>query len=293
MARLRSTTLTLSMPPSYRAGDFLLGLEGLAILRAWGTDSDGVRARADETATICGSLDKEPYNTARSVPVYEATEGYSLWAANYDSMPNFLLPLEEQAVHPILDSRPIGRTLEAACGTGRHTRYLTQRGHTVVGIDATEEMLAVAREKSPTATFRVGRLEHLDLPVSSFELAVCSLALAHLPDVDSAIAELTRVLVPGGRLVLSDVHPLCTAIGFHALFRAEEGERGCIQNHYHPISSYLRAFNAAGLKIVQCVEVPFDGGAVAAMGGYSLIPEAVSMALLGLPLVLVWELEAL
>jgi len=279
------------MPPSYRTGDFLLGLEGLAILRAWGIDPGGVRARADEVATVSGSLDQEPYNTATPVPSYEATEGYRIWAHTYDSMPNFLLPLEERAVHPFLDSRPVGHALDAACGTGRHTRYLAERGHTVVGIDATEEMLAVAREKVPSATFRVGRLEHLDLPDSSFELAICSLALTHLPRVESAVAELARVLIPGGHLVLSDVHPVCSALGFHAFFRAGVGERGCIQNRYHPLSSYLTAFKAAGLEIVQCVEAPFDQDAIAAMGVYSLIPEAAMMALLGLPLVLVWELE--
>lgn len=281
------------MPASYRTGDFLLGMEGLAILRAWGTNPDGVRARADEIAAISGALDKQPYNTANTAPGYEPTEGYRIWAHTYDSMPNFIFPPEERAVHPLLDSRPIGRALDAACGTGRHARYLSERGHAVVGIDATEEMLAVAREKAPAASFRVGRLERLDLPDSSFDLAVCSLALAHLPDVESAIAEFARVLVPGGHLVLSDVHPLCTALGFHAFFRGRQGERGYVQNHYHPLSSYLTAFRAADLEIVQCVEVPFDEVAIAAMGVYSLMPEAVTMALFGLPLVLVWELKAL
>lgn len=279
------------MPSSFRTGDFLLGLEGLAILRGWGTDAHGVRARADEIATISNSLDQEPYNAATPVPDYEATEGYGIWAQTYDSMPNFLLPLEERAVRPLVDSRPIGRALDAACGTGRHARYLAERGHTVVGIDATEEMLAVAREKAPSVTFRAGRLEHLDLPDASFDLAVCSLALTHLPVLDSAIAELARVLAPGGRLVLSDVHPLCSALGFHAFFRAREGRRGCIQNRYHPLSSYLSAFKSADLEVVQCIEVPFDKDAITAMGVYSLMPEAVTMALLGLPIILVWELE--
>ena len=89
------------MPPSYRTGDFLLGMEGLAILRAWGTDTDGVRARADEIAAIRASVDKEPYNAAKTAPGYDPTEGYRIWAHTYDSMPNFIFPPEERAVCPL------------------------------------------------------------------------------------------------------------------------------------------------------------------------------------------------
>lgn len=54
--------------------------------------------------------------------------------------------------------------------------------------------------------------------------------------------------------------------------------------------SYLAAFKAANLDIVRCIEVPWDEHAVATQPTYNLIPQALDMALQGLPFLLVWEL---
>jgi SAM-dependent methyltransferase len=280
------------MSPCYRLGEYLLAMEGLAILRAWGTDPAVVRARVEEIASISAGLEDGPYSAAATVPEYQPIDGYRLWSSTYDSVANFLLEVEERVVHPLLGSLPPGRALDAACGTGRHARWLAERGHDVVGIDACEEMLAVARASVPAARFEIGRLDALDLPDTSVDLAVCALALTHLPSIDRAIAELARVLAPGGRIILSDVHPLSAALGLHAFFRTASGDRGCIRNRYHPLSTYLNAFKAANLEVVQCIEVPWDEQAIAVQPVYHLIPQALDSALQGLPLLLVWELAA-
>ncbi|HEX6507971.1 MAG TPA: class I SAM-dependent methyltransferase [Chloroflexota bacterium] len=267
-------------------------MQGLAILRAWGTDSTAVRARANEIVTISRELDDGLYSDAALVPEYEVGEGYRAWASAYDSTPNILFDAEEPVVHDLLSSVPRGRALDAACGTGRHAAWLAEQGYEVVGIDAVEEMLSIARDKVPSARFRKGRLETLDLPDASVDLAVCALALTHLPAIDQAIGEMARVLAPGGHLVLSDVHPLSAALGLHAFFRSSSGDRGCIQNQYHPISRYLDAFRAAHLEVEQCVEVPWNVQAIASMPTYDLMPQALRQALQGLPLLLIWELSA-
>ena len=58
----------------------------------------------------------------------------------------------------IVDSTPPGIALDAACGTGRHCRYLLERGHDVIGVDASPEMLAKARAAAPAAEFHEGDL---------------------------------------------------------------------------------------------------------------------------------------
>jgi ubiquinone/menaquinone biosynthesis C-methylase UbiE len=278
------------MSASYRLGDYLLAMEGLAILRAWGTSADIVSARSAEAVAIGRALDEEPYCSTNVVPEFDASTGYRAWAATYDSMPNVLIDLEERVVCPLLDTLPPGRALDAACGTGRHARWLAEHGHDVVGIDASPEMLSVARVKVPAARFERGGLDSLPAPDAAFDLAICALALTHLPALDGAIAELARVLMPGGRLILTDVHPVCTALGLHAFFKTEDGGRGCIQNRYHPLSAYLSAFQTAGLRIVRCIEAPWDEQAIATMGVSTFAPQALRDALCGLPFVLVWEL---
>ncbi|MGH9206343.1 MAG: class I SAM-dependent methyltransferase, partial [Acidimicrobiales bacterium] len=53
-----------------------------------------------------------------------------------------IIGLEEPAVWSVLELLAPGRALDAACGTGRHARFLVERGHDVVGVDYTPEMLA-------------------------------------------------------------------------------------------------------------------------------------------------------
>jgi 2-polyprenyl-3-methyl-5-hydroxy-6-metoxy-1,4-benzoquinol methylase len=136
--------------PSYRLADYLLAMEGLAILRLWGTDPNGVNARASEILEIVAALNQPPYSYAAAVLEYDVVEGYQAWAATYDSMPNILFDVEERVIHPLLEALPSGRALDAACGTGRYSSWLAEQGHEVIGIDASEEMLAIAREKVPS-----------------------------------------------------------------------------------------------------------------------------------------------
>ena len=61
-------------------------------------------------------------------------------------------------VRKILDGLPRGRALDAACGTARHAEYLVSLGYSVIGVDSTPQMLAVAKAKLPDAEFREGDL---------------------------------------------------------------------------------------------------------------------------------------
>ena len=90
---------------------------------------------------------------------------------------------------------------------------LCDLGHRVVGIDPSEAMLGRARAKGLPATFEVGAFDGLPVASDSVDLATCALALTHVPDLGPAIAEIARVVRPGGRVVLSDVHPIAVATG--------------------------------------------------------------------------------
>lgn len=219
--------------------------------------------------------------------------GYADWAASYDDEPdNDTVALEEPLVQGILDGLSPGRALDAGCGTGRHAAHLAALGHEVVGVDASEPMLAVARRKLPDADLRVGDLTALPLEDASVDGAVCALALSHLSALGSAVAELGRVLRPGGRLIVSNPHPLATAIlGWRCVVRdPATGVRTTVREHPHTHGDYLDAFAAAGLVARRCLE-PGLTPQQARARGKGLHPELHEAALTGLPAVIVWEAE--
>ncbi|MBV8931662.1 MAG: class I SAM-dependent methyltransferase, partial [Kutzneria sp.] len=219
-----------------------------------------------------------------------ARVGYATWAQRYDEPGNPLIAMEQPVVWSLLDSAPAGDALDAACGTGRHARRLVDLGHKVVGVDLTEPMLARARQSVPEARFVQADL--LDIPAGdgTFDLVVCGLALAHVEDLAAAIAELGRVLRPGGRMVVSVLHPFQAHLGWHAPFKDGAGHRGFVREYAHSHADYIGAFSTASLRVRGCVEPRMGMAEVRAKErAFRHLPEATTAAYLGLPAVLIWD----
>jgi SAM-dependent methyltransferase len=110
-----------------------------------------------------------------------------------------------RALLPPLDGL---RVLDAGCGGGRTSAWLVEQGAGVVGIDTSEELLRLARDRLPSATFVHGDLaEPLPFEDGSFDVVVSSLVMHYLRDWAPALRELRRVLRPGGVVALSTHHP--------------------------------------------------------------------------------------
>jgi ubiquinone/menaquinone biosynthesis C-methylase UbiE len=265
-------------------------VEGLALLRLWLTgDSATVAARMAEAQALAARLDEPPLATPLLDPELDVAAAYASWAATYDG-PNAAIDREERVTLPLLDGLPPGLALDAACGTGRYARHLVARGHQVLGVDASPEMLALARERVPEATFRAGRLEALPVVDASVDLAVCALALTHCPALVPPLRELARVVRPGGRVLLADIHPLVVRLGGHALFRDAAGRRAFVRNLAHAHSAYLAAFAEAGLVVERCLEPPITPADLPPAPTPELA-DAQRAAFVGLPGSLVWDLR--
>jgi SAM-dependent methyltransferase len=266
----------------------------MGALRSWlGPDRSVVDARVADVERLLRVRDQEPLLALElSVPEVDAVTGYASWASTYDVLPNPLIRVEEPAVRRLVNDLPPGRALDAACGTGRHAAHLIARGHRVMGVDTSPAMLAHARARIPEETLAVGSLVALPIPSASVDVAVCALALMHLPELRPAIAELARVLRPGGRLVLSDLHPTTLTLGGGALFQGADGAFGRVVGWVHRHEDYIAAFTATGLDIRACVEQAWGETELPLLGGplYPLAPGAVRAAFLGLPAALVWSL---
>jgi SAM-dependent methyltransferase len=244
----------------FREGHYILGIEGLALLRAGARRNyEGVAARVEEIKEIAARLDERPYSERRDLPEVGVDAGYAEWAVDYDEPGNDTIALEEPLVRGLLEKLPQGPVLDAACGTGRHAAYLAECGRErVIGVDASEAMLARAQEKVPSADLRCGELTALPVGDGEVAGAVCALALSHLPVIGPAVRELSRVLMPGGRLIISNPHPLATAIlGWRAVFVGSAGNRSMIPEYPH-LHSGCRL--EAGSPHGGSAEPPLPGG---------------------------------
>lgn len=111
-------------------------------------------------------------------------------------------------------SRATGQTLEVAVGTGLNLRSYPEDVE-LTGIDLSPGMLERARERADalgrSVTLGTGDAQRLEFPDDSFDTVVCTFSLCSVPDDRAALAEIWRVLRPGGRLVLAD-HVVSTAL---------------------------------------------------------------------------------
>ena len=117
--------------------------------------------------------------------------------------------LEPVAAHAVAvaDLDPGERVVDLATGTGNAALIAARRGAAVTGLDAAERLIAVARERATETDadvdFRVGDLHSLPFDDRSFDVALSVFGLIFADDAETALAEMMRVLRPGGRAVVS------------------------------------------------------------------------------------------
>ena len=161
--------------------------------------------------------------------------------------------------------------IDIGCGEGRFCRLLAERGAIVTGVDLTEPLIEQARAfGSEGETYIVGDAEDLEgVPDGSFDAAVSYIVLVDLLDYRRSVREAYRVLRPGGRFVVCNVHPMRSAVidfgGWindldRKLFYpvdnyTEEGPREfnwwgrSFMNMHRTLSSHVSAFLEAGLVL--------------------------------------------
>ena len=171
---------------------------------------------------------------------------------------------------------PSGLTLDLGCGEGRFPRDLKARGYEVIGVDASATLIEHAQAADPAGDYRVADAAELPLADASVRLVTALLSLHDMDDMDGAVEEAARVLVPGGRLCAAVVHPINSGGKFEsstsdAAFVIRESyfterqytdavERDGLQmtftSRHRPLEAYFAAIESAGLLVERLVEVP-------------------------------------
>jgi SAM-dependent methyltransferase len=158
------------------------------------------------------------------------------------------------------------RVLDAGCGSGVHAAELINRGATVTGVDLSEGLLAVARERlGPEVPLHRADLSGpLPFPDDAFELVLSSLVLHYLAEWEPTLREFHRVLVPGGRVVMSTHHPVLDLrvsgsddyLGTYSFTEDwTEDDRTMSMRFWHrPLRAMLAAFTNSGFRVDDIVE---------------------------------------
>ncbi|MDF2093706.1 class I SAM-dependent methyltransferase [Knoellia sp. 3-2P3] len=158
--------------------------------------------------------------------------------------------------------------LDAGCGSGPLMEALGGKDAVVSGFDLSPAMVELARQRlGEDADVRVADLAApLPYPNDAFDLVVASLSLHYVKDWASVLVELRRVLKPGGRLIVSIIHPTVYAIvypeaDYFALTQYSEdydfGEGTVWMTYWHrPLQDVINTFIDAGFGIKRVTEPP-------------------------------------
>ena len=140
---------------------------------------------------------------------------------------------------PIMLSRALKRSpqkaLDVGCGEGRFCRMLKVHGVDATGIDPTPALVGAARARDVYGAYVQGAAERLPFRDESFDLVISYLSLIDIPDIQSALLEMVRVLSPGGGLLIANLNSFYTASADVGWVRNSAGQR-----LYYPLDNYLQ-----------------------------------------------------
>lgn len=181
------------------------------------------------------------------------------------------------------------RVLDVGTGEGQVARALCAAGHEVIGVDPAWNQVRVAAERGGGATYARASAGALPVPDASFDAVVACLVFEHIVEFDAALAEVARVLRPGGLFLWFLNHPLLQTPGsgwiddqimgeqywrvgpyLRADARLEEISPGVHLPYVHrPLNEYVNAMVDFGLALDLMLEPPPPAGFLAAAPEYA------------------------
>ena len=188
-----------------------------------------------------------------------------IWLDSKYGHPPYHNRLIKEIFSPTLDKKD--KIIEVGCGAGGLCRKLAQivtEGE-VVGIDISEGYIEKLKQSDVSApknlVFRLGSAENIPYPDNYFDHAVCSASFSFWSEPERGLAEVKRVLKPGGRLYIADVYkegPVSITVGakIFNLFSA-------YKMNFYSSQEFREFFQRAGFTVVYQKEVM---GALVTMG---------------------------
>lgn len=235
-------------------------------------------------------------------------DGTDLWETHatwwQDGFTEGADPEYEEQILPLAESllASHARILDIGTGEGQIARLLVSNGAEVVGIDPTENQIVEAARRGGGPVYARAGAHELPFASAAFDAVIACLVFEHISAVDDALAEVARVLRPGGRFAFFLNHPLLQTkdsgwvddhmvdppeqywrIGpyLREAESVEEVELGVFIPFIHrPLSRYVNAMSDAGLVLRRMIEPPPPPGFLRLAAGYHAAAEVPRLLVL-------------
>ncbi len=211
---------------------------------------------------MIGNIKHYLYSKIADIPARPVVEAYDTWSSSYDDQPNnLMLYLDETIFNSLLKQVELESKLVAdiGCGTGRHWNKIYQRSPALLtGFDVSAGMLEQLRLKYPAAITRQVTDDMLSgIPDRSFDCIISTLTIAHIRELGIALDSWSRVLKPGGDLIITDFHPETLAKGGKRSFTHGNKTLSVI-NYVHPLNELIRNLNSREFDLIRHEERKVD-----------------------------------
>ena len=183
-------------------------------------------------------------------------KAYNSWAGQYDTNENKTRDLDIKATIETLSKYKFSYVLELGCGTGKNTGWLLSKAEQVIGLDFSQKMLDIAREKKTDhrVEFKSAYLNK-DWGIENrfADLITSSLTLEHIDDLNPIFNQANQKLKANGIFFISELHPFKQYSGSKAKYETENGVEE-LKVYIHHISDYVYSAENNNFELLEINE---------------------------------------
>jgi predicted TPR repeat methyltransferase len=183
-------------------------------------------------------------------------KAYNSWAKQYDTNENKTRDLDKKSTISTLDKYDFTKVLELGCGTGKNTEWLLNKSEQIIGLDFSQEMLNIAKEKifDSKVVFKKADLNKAwDIENESVDLITSSLTLEHISNLNHIFNQANIKLTENGLFFISELHPYKQYSGSKAKYESKNGTVE-LEVYPHHITDYTDNAINNGFELLEIKE---------------------------------------
>jgi len=183
-------------------------------------------------------------------------KAYNSWAEQYDTNENRTRDIDIKSTVETLSKYNFKTVLELGCGTGKNTDWLLKKAERIIGLDFSQEMLDIAKEKiinDKVDFIRTDLTKDWEIENQFADLVTSSLTLEHIDDLNHIFNQANLKLTGGGIFFISELHPFKQYTGSKARYETENGIEE-LKVYTHHISDYVDNAENNGFELLEIKE---------------------------------------